>query len=524
MTLFLRFFFVAGMVLWAAAARAEIRLPSIIGDNMALQADKAVPIWGWGSAGETVAVAFQGHHVSGLVDAEGRWSVMLPALRVDATGQTLTVVSGENEVAVGNVVVGDVWLASGQSNMALEVEQSDRAEEEIAAATHPTIRLFTVKQAVAVAGPLADCEGRWVECAPETVGAFSAVGYFFARDLQATLDRPVGVIHSSWGGTKAKVWLPQAALDERPELQVINDAWAAELADYPRAKAEFDAHFPALQTEWEAVAAAAIAAGKAPPAGPRLRTGPNSQYVPAALYNAMIAPLIPYGLSGYIWYQGESDVGAPQLYAETLVALAHSWRGGWQDPSLAFICVQLPNIDRQPEPSRSGWAELREAQLKLLSVPDTALVVTIDVGDPGSVHPTHKPPVGHRVALAAQALVHGADRTRTLSPVPRAWATEGDAMRIRFDHVADALRTSDGGEGRGFVVAGPDRIFHPAQVRLAGDGVVVSSPMVPQPAAVRYGWADNPPCNIVDGAGLPVTPFRTDTWATPALVAHELDK
>lgn len=507
-------------LLIATPSRADPVLPAIIGDNMVLQAGQPVPIWGRAQPGGKVRVSFGDKTVAGIADAKGEWSVELPALEASAVGATLTVV-GNTTIELRNVLVGEVWLCSGQSNMAWTVEDADRAQEEIAAAHHPTIRLFTAPRAVATDGPRWGGEGRWVECAPETVGDFSAVGYFFGRDLQAAIGRPVGLIHSSWGGTKAKVWLPQTALDARPELAVINEAWEKELADFPRAKAEFDAAWPELQADWERRAERARAAGQAPPAEPRLRTGPETQYVPSALYNAMIAPLAPFGLRGFVWYQGESDVGAPLLYQETLYALLASWREAWRLPEAPFVCVQLPNIDRQPEPSRSGWAELRESQLRLLEEPATAVVVTIDIGDPGNIHPTNKQPVGRRVARAAEVLAYGADAARGLSAVPRETRREGRELVVTFDHVAGALRTRGGGAPRGWVVAGANRIFVPATVTLHGDEVRVSSPAVEAPVAVRYAWADNPPANLEDEAGLPVAPFRTDRWATLAIAAHE---
>ncbi|MCF3652045.1 sialate O-acetylesterase [Synoicihabitans lomoniglobus] len=501
---------------------AEVSLPAIIGSNMALQADKPVPIWGRAEPQETVRVHFRDREYLTVANADGAWEVTLPAMTADGNGAELKVVGETNELILTNVIVGEVWLCSGQSNMGWRVEQSDDAEREIAAAQYPSIRLFTVKRAIAEDGPQWDCAGEWVECSPATVGKFSAAGYFMGRDLHQTLERPVGLIHSSWGGTKAKVWLPREAIDSRPELQVIAEAWDRELADYPRAKAEFDAALPQMEAEWEERATAARAAGKAPPATPRLRTGPHSQYVPTALYNAMIAPLAPFALRGFFWYQGESDVGAPQLYAETLVALVQSWRAAWRGQTMPFVCVQLPNLYRQPEPTRSGWPELREAQLKLRQLPGTALVVTIDIGEPGDIHPTQKQPVGRRAALAAQGLAYGADPAEVFSPQPTATIRRDQAVRIEFKHTAGGLRVSGSGAVTGFEVADADRVFRPGRARIEGDAVIVSHPDMTDPVAVRYAWADNPECNLVSGSGLPATPFRTDDWSTLATVAHEL--
>lgn len=500
---------------------ADVTLPSILGSNMVLQAEKPVPIWGKAEPGEVIAVHFMGRDVETTAKSDGTWQVLLPAMPPSAVGVDLTV-SGQNQITLTNVIVGEVWLCSGQSNMGWPVNRSDNAEEEMAQADYPSIRLFTVERAISVDSPNWDCEGQWVECTPDTIGEFSAAAYFMGRDLHQSLQRPVGLIHSSWGGTKAKVWIPRTAITERPELRLIEEAWTQELADYPRALAEFEEKLPQLQAEWEQRAAQALALGKAPAASPKLRTGPDSQYVPTALYNAMIAPLVPYGLRGFFWYQGESDVGAPQLYAETLFALVRSWRQAWEERDLPFICVQLPNLDRQPEPTRSGWPELRESQLKLLEVPQTALMVTIDVGDPGDIHPTLKQPVGRRAALAAQGIAYGADPDQVFSPVPVTTVKEQGALRIEFKYTGGGLAIRDDEHLKGFVIAGADRVFHSATARIDGNAVHVTHPDIADPVAVRYGWADNPDCNLVSGSGLPATPFRTDDWATLAAISHEI--
>ena len=496
----------------AAPSRGEVSLPAILGEGMVLQCETPAPIWGRAAPGEAVRVEFRGQRLDTVAADDGTWRVALAAMPPNDVPATLTV-TGRNTLTLPGVLVGEVWLFSGQSNMTLHVNEADRAKEEIAAATLPRVRLFTVAQTVSEEKPLTDCRGRWAECSPATVGAFSAVGFFMGRELHAMLGRPIGLIHSSWGGTKAEAWMPRDALARDPEFRAaIIDRWEAEIADFPRAKAAFEANRTRLTAEWQLAANAAKAAGRVPPPAPRLRTGPNTPFAPVGLYNAMIAPLVPFALRGVAWYQGEGNVGATQLYQRLMPALIAAWRTASARPDLPFLYVQLPNLARQPEPSKSGWAEMRESQLKTLATPHTAMAVTIDVGDPKNLHPTNKQPVGHRLALAAGALVYGRPATGAFSPVPTGHRIDGATIRVDFAHAEDGLAARDGGALRGFVIAGTDKIFVPAEARLDGAAVIIFSPRVAHPVAARYAWADNPDCNLTNRAGLPASPFRTDEW------------
>lgn len=496
--------------------RATVELPAIFGSNMVLQCEHALPVWGRAAPGERVTVTLGAQRLSTVADAAGSWRVTLAPER--AGGPFTLGVTGENSLTFTNVLVGEVWLCSGQSNMTLPVAQADRAAAEVAAARLPRVRLFTVAEAADERGPRWNCVGHWVECSPEAVAPFSAVGYFFGREVHAMLGRPVGLIHSSWGGTKAEAWTPRATLAGDPELRGILESWAAEVAAYPKKKAEFEANRDALVAEWKRAVAAAQAAGRMAPAEPRLRTGPNTQYAPCALYNAMIAPLVPFALRGVAWYQGEANVAAPRLYRRLFPALIGAWRSAWGE-ELPFLYVQLPNLARQPEPSPSGWAELREAQLLSLATPRTAMAVTIDVGDPRNLHPAHKQPVGHRLALAAGALVYGRAAEGAFCPVPRAWHFDGARVRIDFAHADSGLATRDGEPPRGFVLAGDERVFVPAEARVEGGTIILRSEKIPRPVAARYAWADNPDGNLTNRAGLPASPFRTDDWPTPGMPA-----
>ena len=491
------------------ATRADISLPAVFGAHMVLQRDQPIPVWGRADAGEKVTVELGSIRAETVTATDGSWRVDLPAQ--PAGGPCTLVVQGKNHLRFDDVLLGDVWLCSGQSNMTLRVDKARDARSEIAAAKFPAIRLFSVTRTVADS-PQLTCKGEWTACSPESVGAFSAVGYFFGRKLHQDLGVPVGLIHSSWGGTTAEAWTPRAVLEASPELSPILTRWAQELAEFPQKKADFDANRDRLLAEWKVAAANAKKSGRMPPAEPRLRTGPGTQYQPAGLYHAMIAPLVPFGLRGVIWYQGEGNAQRAHQYRTLFPALITAWRDAWQRPELPFLFVQLPNLARQPEPSKSGWAELREAQAMALSLPQTGMAVTIDVGDPQDLHPINKQPVGERLALAANHLVYGAPAADCVSPRYRSSDIRSRNVHITFAPPALALATSDRQAPRGFTIAGADHRFVPAKARIDGDTLVVWSDEVPLPAAVRYAWADNPSCNLVSATGLPVSPFRTDDW------------
>ncbi|OAM87364.1 hypothetical protein AW736_23445 [Termitidicoccus mucosus] len=498
----------------SAATRADVEMPAVFGNRMVIQRGQPVRVWGRADAGEKIAVALAGHTAAATADASGTWSVALPPLQVLPPGaQPLRLeVAGKNKLAFHQILVGDVWLCSGQSNMFFQLRQSARAEADVAAATRPGIRLFSVDRAVAD-GPQFTCKGKWADCTPETAARFSAVAYFFGLQWQADNGGiPVGLIHSSWGGTTAEAWTPRAVLDADSDLKPILTRWDETMADFPKIKADFEANKERLVAEWKIAVQKAKAEGRMLPAEPRLRTGPGTQYQPAGLYHAMITPLAPFALSGVLWYQGEGNAQRAHQYRKLFPAMIRSWRDLWNRDDLPFLYVQLPNLARQPEPSRSGWAELREAQLRALALPHTAMAVTIDVGDPGDLHPKEKLPVGRRLASAAGSLFGLRPPADGICPYPRSHKIQGREIRVQFSPSTVALRTRDGGEPHGFTIAGTDKQFVPARARLEGNAIVIWSDTVEKPAAARYAWADNPDCNIVSAAGLPASPFRTDDW------------
>ncbi len=448
-------------------AQGELKLPSILGDHMVFQQGMPIVVWGWGKPGEEVKVSLDGMERKGKVYADGKWMVKLPA-RPAGGPYEVKITSGEDEITLKDVLIGEVWVCSGQSNMEWPVAASNNAQEEISRANYPQIRLFTVPHATSLV-PQENCGGRWEVCSPNTVGGFSAVAYFFGREIHEKLKVPIGLIHTSWGGTPAESWTDLETLRSDPDLT------------------------PLLERI------------------PKESTNLNP-WIPTALYNAMIHPLLPFRIRGAIWYQGESNADRAYQYRKLFPVMIEGWRRNWKEGDFPFLFVQLANfMARQPEPTESAWAELREAQLLTLkTVPNTGMAVAIDIGDANDIHPRNKQDVGKRLALWALALTYG-QKVEYSGPIYREMRIEGDKIRIFFDH-ADGGLVAKGGELKGFAIAGADRKFHWARARIEGDTVVVWSEEVPQPVAVRYAWADNPDCNLYNKAGLPAPPFRTDDW------------
>ena len=490
-------------------AHAEVRLPAIISDHAVLQQDAAVPVWGWAEAGEEVTVSFAGQSQSAKAGADGKWTVKLAKLKAAAEPAMLTV-RGKNTLTVNDVLVGEVWLGSGQSNMAFIVRNADRAEEEMKAAAFPAIRMFKVDSGAARTAQ-DDCQGSWEVCTPESVGKCSATAYFFGRELHRALGVPVGLINSSVGGTPIESWISPEAQRKSPELRAFFEAQEKVAATFKAeaAKAKYERDLAA----WKEAAQQAKAAGSTPPRAPsdpialRQKKGDVG-----GLFNGKIAPLIPYAMRGALWYQGEANSAtttkAP-YYQYQLPLLIEDWRARW-GYDFPFAWVQLPNFDGG---EARDWPLMREAMLKTLKVKNTGMAIAIDIGLPKNIHPTNKQEVGRRLSLWALGTVYGRKVPATSGPLPAGHAVRGGEVVLKFQHTDGGLAIAGGGsELKGFVIAGEDRQWKPAQARIAGDGVVVSHPDVKQPAAVRYAWENNPACNLANGAGLPASPFRTDDW------------
>jgi sialate O-acetylesterase len=491
-------------VLLGGTALADVKLPAIISDNMVLQQESPDGIWGWAEPGENVTVKFAGKSAEAAADDKGKWEVKLEGLTAGMNGD-LTV-AGKNTLTVKNVLVGEVWIASGQSNMEFPLARAKDAPEEIKAANFPQIRMFTVQRA-AKTEPADDLTGKWEVCAPQAAPGFSAVGYFFARRLYQTLQQPVGIIHTSWGGTPAEFWTPKNVLAHDPAFKPAFDSWAQAVATYPAAKAKYDQEMAA----WKEANKTPPAPGAPTPKPPRAPRGGDAFGSPGCLYNAMIAPLVNYSIRGAIWYQGEANAGAPDLYKKLFPTMIRSWRKVWHEEEFPFLFVQLANfMQHHEEPTDTNWARLREAQLETLDLPHTGMAVAIDIGNPKDIHPTDKQDVGLRLGLWAEATVYYRDQEFS-GPLPSGFQIEDSKARLTFRNGED-MKASDGGKIKGFAVAGEDRKFHWADVEIQGDHVVVSSPEVPNPVAVRYGWDDDPQCNLINRTGLPASPFRTDEW------------
>jgi sialate O-acetylesterase len=491
------------LLVFPMLAAADVRLPAVLGDHMVLQADRPIHLWGWAEPDERVQAKFRGQIGSAAADAEGRWSLYL---NPETAGGPYTLeIAGTNELKLDDVLVGEVWVGSGQSNMVFLLRNSDDADKEIREANYPEIRLFKVKLETAAA-PKSDVEGEWKVCGPETVADFSAVGYFFARHLHQKTGKPFGVIQSAWGGTPAQAWTPRESLDEDPELHGFLEEWAEVERAYPRAKVRYGEQL----ARWEAQAAADRKAGKTPGRRPAAPRGPGHQHAPAVLYNAMIAPLTPFPVRGFIWYQGENNANQRQgyVYERLFGTMIEDWREAWAMGPLPFLFVQLANYGRVPETSE--WPELRESQSKTLGLTNTGMAVSIDIGNPDNIHPTNKQDVGLRLALAARAVAYGEHDLVYSGPVYRQVTAEDGRLRLWFDHIGSGLVLNNG--GKGFQVAGADGRFHAAEAEADGSTVVVSSPHVEQPLAARYAWAAAPEVSLFNREGLPASPFRTDSW------------
>jgi sialate O-acetylesterase len=647
------------------ASRADVRVPSLIGDHMVLQQGRKVRVWGTAEPGERVTVTFDGNTARAVADERGRWQVFVGPFK--AGGPFEMTVSGKNILTFRDVLVGEVWVCSGQSNMEWPLANAQDGAREVAQADYPEIHLFTVSKKTS-ATPLEDVEGRWVVTKPQTVAQFSAVGYFFGRELYRRLKVPVGLIHTSWGGTPAEAWTSRDALAAEPAFKPMLNRFDAELKDLPRLQSEYerarvewgrryvtqdagnkgeamgyadparefaDWRRMRVPQAWESagldvdgsvwfrrevsvpaawagrdltlslgaiddfdttyfdgvrvgatgeetpnswavprryrVPGSLVRAGRnviavrvfdrvggggfvggemwlAPESAAKTEAlpldgdwyykeestvpsrridysrqpqppGPANQNNPTVLYNAMLAPLLPYTIRGAVWYQGESNAGRAYQYRTLFPTMIRDWRARWGEGDFPFYFVQLPNWQPiKPEPSESEWAELREAQLMALRLPHTGMAVAIDLGSPEELHPRNKLPVALRLARWALAETYG-QKLEESGPLYRAYTIEGDKVRVRFTH-AKGLQTMPGDKPaplKGFAIAGADHKFVWADARIEGETVVVWSKSITQPLAVRYDWADSPDGNLYNSAGLPASPFRTDDW--PGLTA-----
>jgi len=502
-------------VSFCSTTLADIRLPGVFADHMVVQRDQSIPVWGWGDSGEEVTVQLGRSSKSVTTNPDGRWMVKLDPLA--AGGPHELKVSGKNTLKVDDVLVGEVWLCSGQSNMAMTVSRSLNFDKEQTQADFPDIRMFKVGSN-SQPEIKDDCKGEWQIASADSVGSFSATAWFFGRKLHKELNVPIGLINSSWGGTDIAAWTSRSAQQKVPAIASKMDLYDKQAASYSAAQAE--EKFQAQLKAWEQRKADGKKVGRKPrkQADPRL-----NQNRPSNLFNGMINPLVPYAIRGAIWYQGERNsktIADGTLYADQLKTMIADWRYRWEQGDFTFITVQLPNFHaKQTKPvENTGWVMVRESELKSLHLKNTGIAITTDVGMPNDIHPKNKQAVGQRLALWALGTTYKKDIVYS-GPIYTFHQYRGPSdtklgrMQVYFRHIGDELKTSDGKPLRGFALAGEDGIWHDAKAAIAsGTTLNVTSKKVPDPVALRYNWADNPIGNLVNSAGLPAAPFRTDTW------------
>jgi sialate O-acetylesterase len=501
-------FLTASLAMFTPYLLADVTLPAIFSDHMVLQAGASVPVWGWAEPDEQVTVSIGDQKKTAKADANGRWTLSLDKLK---SGQaTSLTVKGNNSITINDVLTGEVWLCSGQSNMAMQASRAKDFNLEVKSSNFPQIRMFR-ESSNANASVQEKCNGKWVVCSPDTAGNFSATAYFFGREIHKKINQPVGLINSSVVGTPIEAWISMEALKDILELTPLFEKWK-------KMEAEWDPEKEKVKYEEQLVKYKEDSAkkegknGKALP--PPLKPVPpqSSTRRPANLFNSKIAPLIPYAIKGAIWYQGESNANRNGLYDVTLPLMIKDWRTRWNQGDFPFAWVQLPGIGKaQEEPvENDGWPSIREFMLKSLSVPNTGMAITIDVGEADSAHPLNKQPVGNRLAMWALAKVYGQECASS-GPLPAGHEIKGSEIICSFKHTDGGLVSKEG-ELKGFAIAGVDRKWYKSTAKIDGDRVIVSSPEVKKPEAVRYAWANNPECNLFNGAGIPASPFRTDDW------------
>lgn len=495
---------------------SAVKPNSLFTDHMVLQQGMPVPVWGGASAGEKITVELGDRAKAETVaGSDGRWMVVMPPLKVSCEPAEL-VICGENEIRIRDVLVGEVWIGSGQSNMQMPVRETLDASvaQDASSGRFSRLRFFRVPWTSADE-PLPDTQSSWQTATPGTVADFSAVLFFFGRALREAMpDTPIGLINASVGATNAHAWIPQSVFEKAPELEPLRQWYRGQLELLPQKDPAYDRELKA----YEAQETTLKQAGQPPARVPEPPMGPRSKRRPASLYNGMVAPLVPYAIQGVLWYQGENNASVEWTgyYADLMTSLIVGWRADWaraagatEKRNFPFYIAQLPNF-----PNTNDWPLVREQQLKVIGqTPGTDLVVLIDCGDPNTIHPANKTPVGQRLALLARTHTYG-EKLIANGPMMKSVAfMEGKAV-VEFE--CEDLRRRDGQPLRHFEIAGSDRLFHPAQAEIKGRTIVVRSPDVSKPVAVRYAWSNDPEnINLINSVGLPASPFRSDDFSPP---------
>ena len=488
-------------------ASADVRLPHVIGNDMVIQRDAPISIWGWADPGESVTCELGQAKATATANAEGEWKVQLPAL--PAGGPLEMTVQGHNTVKVSGILVGEVWICSGQSNMEMGVGVSKDGKQEIAAASHPQIHLFLVPKKTA-GKPTRDVDATWKPCNPATIaeggwGGFSAVAYYFGREIQDALGVPVGLIDTSWGGTRIEPWTPPAGFAAVPALKSIVEKIEQADATYRR---DYAAALDKLETGL-AVSRKALSAGNALPPLPQASAHHNldSNGEPTGLYNAMVAPLVPFSFRGALWYQGESNNGEGMLYYEKMKALIGGWRQIWNTGDFPFLYVQIAPFKYGGAPTQLPG--IWNAQLASLSIPNTGMAVTTDITTLNDIHPPNKQDVGKRLALWALAKTYGKKDLVYSGPLYKSMKIDGNKIAVSFDNIGSGLATRDGKDLAGFEIAGADGAFVAAQAKIDGDRVIVSADGVSAPTQVRFAWDQLAQPNFMNKEQLPASPFSS---------------
>jgi sialate O-acetylesterase len=490
----------------ASVAPADVQLPNIFSEHMVLQQGQKDKVWGKADPGEKITVSIDKQSHSATADGDGNWSVMLDPMPVG--GPHRLTVEGKNEINIGDVLVGEVWICSGQSNMQWPVNLATDADLERASAKHPTIRMINYPQIGSQEPIWTHDDRKWQVCTPENVGGWSAVGYFFARQLSEVLDVPVGMINNAWGGSAAEAWVNRDVLAKTPGLEPMMDRYAQAEKSF----AELSKRSDLADDEKKQLA--------------NLRGLMGGNHRPANIYNGVLKSHLGYGIRGAIWYQGESNAGRAYQYRELFPLMIQNWRDEWGQGDFPFYWVQLADfLAEKPEPGDSAWAELREAQtMTMKKLPNTGEAVIIDIGEGKDIHPKNKVDVGRRLARWALAETYQIPGIVCRSPIYKSMEKQDGKIIVSFDNVAanaNGWRPFDVNEPKGFAIAGDDQKFVWAQAKILPDGrIEVWNDDVEDPVAVRYGWADNPVVNLYSNEGLPLTPFRTDDWTGVTANAH----
>jgi len=509
----LKIFVLIGLLL-PQCLRAELKLPAIIGPHMVLQQKQADPVWGWDNPGTKVTVAFAGQTKTAVAGPDGKWTVKLDPMPANDRSQSMTITTDAQKLEIKDVLIGEVWMCSGQSNMGFRLQDEWNGDLEAAASKLPNLRLIRVPN-VGRQELQTDFQGAWTNATPETAARFSAVGFLYGRYLHQILGVPVGLIDNSWGGSAAEAWVRRASLEQDSRFAELMTRTVKQEAYEQSDKAKAD--YAAAMKKYQAAAAQAKAAGLPIPRAPE---SPADWLVgrsrPGNIFNGMVFPTRGYGIKGVIWYQGESNAGRAAEYAQLFPFLIEQWRKEWNQGDFPFYWVQLANYLKRPaQPGEaSNWAELRESQTRTLSLPNTGQAVIIDVGEGKNIHPKDKHDVAARLVRWALVKDYGF-KLPYHSPEFKSLEIKGGKAVVTLDCFGSSLRTFDVAEAVGFAVCGTDQAWHWASGKLLGtDRVELTCAEVKNPVAVRYAWANNPACNLTSLEGLPVTPFRTDAPAS----------